>query len=80
MLYLEQLALRAGHKLDVNRIDRDAWMDASRRAHNGDYAPMAKCIEGAIVGAAKSVARSSLKSPKGIAANRSRGDDGSRAK
>lgn len=37
LLYLEQLAERAGHRLDLTRLDRSRWMEASRRAHVGDY-------------------------------------------
>jgi cell filamentation protein len=39
--YLEQLCDRAGHILDVRDIDGEAWIEASQRAHDGDYRPMA---------------------------------------
>jgi cell filamentation protein len=41
MQYLRLLADRAGHPIDLTRLDRDAWMAASRSAHHGDYAGMA---------------------------------------
>lgn len=49
MLYLEQLACQAGHPIDLEKIDREAWMEASRRAHVGDYRLMSECIANAIV-------------------------------
>ncbi len=39
--YVRLLADRAGHPLDLTRLDRDAWMAASREAHRGDYARLA---------------------------------------
>jgi cell filamentation protein len=42
--YLRPLAEHAGHPLDLTRIERDAWMAASREAHRGDYARMADLI------------------------------------
>ena len=47
--YLEQLAEQAGHPLDLTRLNPQAWIDASRAAHEGDYAPMAHAIELAFV-------------------------------
>ncbi len=44
MLYLKQLAEAAGHPLDLARLKRDHWMEASRRANLGDYALMAQGI------------------------------------
>jgi cell filamentation protein len=41
MQYLRLLADWAGHPIDLTRLDRDAWMAASRAAHRGDYAAMA---------------------------------------
>lgn len=49
IVYLAQLARQAGHKIDVGRIDREAWMAASRQSHFGDYAAMGRCIAGALV-------------------------------
>ena len=46
--YLQQLGHQAGHQVDLTRIERDAWMSASIRAHQGDYQPMSECIRGAI--------------------------------
>lgn len=48
LLYLEQLAERAGHPLDLTRLDPKAWMTASREAHLANYGAMAKCIAVAI--------------------------------
>lgn len=48
LLYLQQLARRAGHKLDLRRIERDPWIEASRRAEDADYVPMSQCIRGAL--------------------------------
>lgn len=47
-LYLEQLALQAGHPLDLRRIVRDEWMAASRAAHAGDCALFRDCIRKAV--------------------------------
>jgi len=48
LLYLKQLAEKAGHRLDLKRIEQSSWMDASREAHSGDYSAMTKCIERAL--------------------------------
>lgn len=42
--YLRLLAHRAGHPIDLIRLDADAWMSASRAAHRGDYALLAAQI------------------------------------
>ena len=47
--YLKQLAARAGHAIDLTRIDRAAWLDASRRANAGDHAAMTRSIRRALV-------------------------------
>jgi cell filamentation protein len=39
--YMRLLADRAGHPLDLTKLDREAWMAASRAAHAGDYARLA---------------------------------------
>ena len=46
--YLKQLAARAGHVLDLTRIDRAVWLDASRRSNTGDHAAMTRCIRDAL--------------------------------
>ena len=43
LLYLKQLAARAGHAIDLTRFDPAAWMDASCRSIVGDHAAMARC-------------------------------------
>ena len=47
--YLKQLAASAGHAIDLTRIDRAAWLDASRRSNAGDHAAIACCIRQALV-------------------------------
>ena len=46
--FLKQLAARAGHDLDLTRIGRAAWLDASRRSNAGDHAAMTRCIRHAL--------------------------------
>lgn len=43
-LHLSQLAMQAGHTLDVTRIGAAAWMDASIRGFEGDERPLAGVI------------------------------------
>ncbi|MCY3831356.1 MAG: hypothetical protein OXF89_19700 [Rhodospirillaceae bacterium] len=40
--------MRAGHVLDLTRIDRATWLDASRRSNTGDHAAMTRCIRDAL--------------------------------
>ena len=42
--YLKQLAEQAGHPIDLTALTQAEWMDASRRAHLGDYDAMTQCI------------------------------------
>jgi cell filamentation protein len=49
LLYFEQLAEKAGHPIDLRRLERDRWIKASRTAHQGDYRPMAEAIQEALV-------------------------------
>jgi len=49
MVYLQLLALQAGHVIDLRRIERDRWMRASRESHLGSCASMSGCIADAIV-------------------------------
>jgi cell filamentation protein len=51
--YLKQLAARAGHDLDLTRIDPAGWIDASIASHAADYSLMADVIERAILGPGK---------------------------
>jgi cell filamentation protein len=44
LLYLKQLAVNAGHPLDLRHVPAGAWIEASRRAHDADYAPMGRVI------------------------------------
>lgn len=50
LLYLEQLAQQGGHAFNLLAIDRDMWMEASRRAHRRDFELMSDCIAKAIGG------------------------------
>lgn len=43
--YLKQLGQKAGHQIDLTRLNRDQWMTASQDAHVGDYHIMADAIE-----------------------------------
>jgi cell filamentation protein len=42
--YLKQLAERAGHRLDLTRLEPGTWLAASKSANQADYAPMAAAI------------------------------------
>jgi cell filamentation protein len=46
--YLKQLAVQAGHPLDLLRIDGSRWMEASKASHTADYGLMAEVILRAI--------------------------------
>lgn len=50
LFYLEQLAERAGHPVDLIRLEPRSWVAASRASHSGDYEPMAAQIACAITG------------------------------
>jgi cell filamentation protein len=45
MQYLKQLADQAGHAIDLTLVEKDIWMDASKKAHLGNYQPIAVCIK-----------------------------------
>ena len=47
--YLKQLADKAGHRLDLARIEGPRWIEASVLSHATDYGPMAALIGEAIV-------------------------------
>lgn len=47
--YLKQLADKAGHRLDLARIDGPRWIEASVSSHATDYGPMAALIGETIV-------------------------------
>ena len=44
LYYLEQPAERAGHPIDLRRLDPKRWIEASRAAHAGDYGSMTRAI------------------------------------
>jgi cell filamentation protein len=48
LLYLKQLCSRAGHPLDLRRIDGAAWIAASVAAHRAEYGPMGEAILAAL--------------------------------
>jgi len=52
VLYLQQLGERAGHKIDLTRLERERWIEASIRASRADpdYDPMRDCIRDAMPG------------------------------
>jgi cell filamentation protein len=49
LLYLEQLASQAHHRLDLTAIGAEASQAASREAHFGRYEAMADCIAAAVL-------------------------------
>jgi cell filamentation protein len=48
VLYLQELAARAGHDLNILKLNAETWMPASAAASDCDYAPMATCIRAAL--------------------------------
>ncbi len=40
LIYLQQLAEQAGHRLEISHFDALRWISASRSAHGADYGPM----------------------------------------
>jgi cell filamentation protein len=48
--YLEQLAARAGHPVDLARIEPERWLAASRASHDGNYDLMAAEIGRVLAG------------------------------
>jgi len=46
--YLKQLAGKAGHRLDLARIEGHGWLEASVASHATDYGPMAALIAEAV--------------------------------
>lgn len=48
MQYLKQLASHAGHHLDLKKIEKDAWINASIRSNDGEHSGMVACIYGAL--------------------------------
>jgi len=49
LVYLTQLAERAGHLIDLAKINKSEWLMASRDAHLGHYDRMERCILEGIV-------------------------------
>ena len=46
--YLKQVTDRAGHRLDLARIEGPRWIEASMLSHATDYGPMAAMIAKAL--------------------------------
>jgi cell filamentation protein len=42
--YLKQLALRAGHLIDLAKLDPTVWIEASKASHEANYDRMAEAI------------------------------------
>lgn len=42
--YLKQLADRAGHRIDLRRLEPTPWIEASISSNDGDYSKMQCCI------------------------------------
>ncbi len=48
--YLKQLGERAGHSIDLRKLEKNKWLEASRQAHGGSsYSLMSSSIEAAII-------------------------------
>lgn len=47
--YLEQLAIKAGHKIDLTLLAPAAWIQASISANDGNYTLMENCIFAALL-------------------------------
>jgi cell filamentation protein len=47
--YLKQLAERAGHSMDLTKLQPDQWLHASTEAHQARYDAMARAIEAALL-------------------------------
>ena len=48
LVYLKQLGARAGHEIDLARLERDSWIEASIASIRAEYGKMAACIGEAI--------------------------------
>ncbi|MEM7799045.1 MAG: Fic family protein [Chloroflexota bacterium] len=48
--YLKLLGAQAGHELDLARLERSSWIEASREAHKANYKPMSACIASTVAG------------------------------
>ncbi len=46
--YLKQLCEQAGYPIDLTRLSRDSWIDASIKSTRGDYKPMVAEIRNAL--------------------------------
>lgn len=46
--FFRQLATRAGYELDLTKIERDAWNEASARSFKGDAKPLRDVLEAAV--------------------------------
>lgn len=48
LIYLRELASQADHKIDLSKLERSSWIEASIQAHNSNYEAMRDCIRNAI--------------------------------
>lgn len=49
LIFLQQLAKRARHSLNLRHIDHSAWIEASKAAHDANYHLMATAIYSALI-------------------------------
>jgi cell filamentation protein len=49
LYYLQQLALQAGHPINLGALDPERWLAASKAAHRGNYALMGDEIGRALI-------------------------------
>ncbi|MBO6764040.1 Fic family protein [Maricaulis sp.] len=47
--YLKQLAAQAGHSIDLRRMHKQKWIEASRASNVAEYAPISACIRDLII-------------------------------
>lgn len=72
--YLKQLGGQAGYAIDLTRLDRTSWIDASIAANRFDSGPMARCIDQAVIERSYSTERSVERDREGIAEGRERAE------
>lgn len=48
LLYLKQLTNEAGHNIDLTKLTREPWIEASIKSHAGDYSLMQEQITNAL--------------------------------
>ena len=48
MQFLKQLSEKAGHDIDLRKINKEQWIEASISSNRGDHSKMQDCIQGAL--------------------------------